>query len=278
MIPRANIVAWRSRAPWATDADVEQDLVITRALVELFSDSFLSDRLAFRGGTALHKLHLDGAYRYSEDIDLVQREPERIGDMLAAIREATESWLGQPGYEQSERGTTFYYDFESEIEPVVPLRLKIEINTREHDNFWPYEKREITVNNPWFSGDAGIPTFRLAELMGTKMRALYQRKKGRDLFDLGLVLEEETVEPAEVVSCCEHYLALDELRVTRAQYEENLLKKMEDREFLEDVDPLLASSVDYAPARACDLVMSELVPELEGDPWQGRSGLEDGGG
>lgn len=127
-------------------------------------------------------------------------------------------------------------------------------------------------------GSVGIPTFRLAELLGTKMRALYQRKKGRDLFDLGLVLEEETVEPAEVVSCCEHYLALDELRVTRAQYEENLLKKMEDREFLEDVDPLLASSVDYAPARACDLVMSELVPELEGDPWQGRSGLEDGGG
>lgn len=278
MIPRANIVAWRSRAPWATDADVEQDLVITRALVELFSDPFLSERLAFRGGTALHKLYLDVAYRYSEDIDLVQREPEPIGDTLDAIREVTESWLGEPGYEQSERGTTFYYDFESEIEPVVPLRLKIEINTREHDNFWPYEKRELEVDNPWFSGGADIPTFRLPELMGTKMRALYQRKKGRDLFDLGLVLEEGRVVPAQVVDCCEHYLALDDQEVTRAQYEENLLGKMEDREFLEDVEPLLASSVDYDPNQACDLVMDELVAELEGDPWKGRSGLGNGGG
>lgn len=269
MIPRANIVAWRSDAPWPDDAQVEQDLVISRTLVELFSESFLSDRLAFRGGTALYKIHLDGTYRYSEDIDLVQCEPEPIGDTPDVIRRVTEPWLGKPAYEQSERGTTFRYDFESEIEPVVPLRLKIEINTREHENFRPYEQREFRVDNPWFSGAARIPTYRLDEMMGTKMRALYQRKKGRDLFDLGLVLADELVSPGEVVTSCQHYLGLTDLDVTRAQYEENLLEKMEDRAFLEDVEPLLASSVDYHPDEACELVMSELVRRLPGDPWQG---------
>lgn len=78
MIPRAQITAWRSVAPWPDDAQVEQDLVLTRALIELFSRDFLRRRLAFRGGTALYKLFLDNPLRYSEDIDLVQRSPEPI--------------------------------------------------------------------------------------------------------------------------------------------------------------------------------------------------------
>lgn len=67
MIPRAYIVEWRSQAPWKTDAHVEQDLILSRALLEIFSDDFLRSALAFRGGTALHKLHLAPAARYSED-------------------------------------------------------------------------------------------------------------------------------------------------------------------------------------------------------------------
>jgi predicted nucleotidyltransferase component of viral defense system len=72
VISRAHITAWRAIAPWSTDAQVEQDLIVSRALVQIFSESTLSSRLAFRGGTALHKLFLNPPSRYSEDIDLVQ--------------------------------------------------------------------------------------------------------------------------------------------------------------------------------------------------------------
>ena len=65
MIPRADIIAWRSRVAWKSDAQIEQDLILSRALVELFSEKFLTMKLAFRGGTALHKLHLAPASRYS---------------------------------------------------------------------------------------------------------------------------------------------------------------------------------------------------------------------
>lgn len=64
MIPTAAITAWRHHAPWALSEQVEQDLVLSRALVELYSDPLLADELAFRGGTALHKLHLRPASRY----------------------------------------------------------------------------------------------------------------------------------------------------------------------------------------------------------------------
>jgi len=57
-------------APWATDVQVEQDLVLSRILVEMFQDASLAEHLAFRGGTALHKLFLSPAAPYSEDVDL----------------------------------------------------------------------------------------------------------------------------------------------------------------------------------------------------------------
>ena len=70
MIPQADIIAWRRVAPWPDDGMVEQDLVLSRALVEIFSDATLAHGLAFRGGTALHKLVLAPPSRYSEDLDL----------------------------------------------------------------------------------------------------------------------------------------------------------------------------------------------------------------
>ena len=79
MIPRMNIIAWSAKAPWADMRQVEQDLIISRALVELFADPMLARELRFRGGTALHKLHLTKPLRYSEDIDLVRTEAGPIG-------------------------------------------------------------------------------------------------------------------------------------------------------------------------------------------------------
>jgi predicted nucleotidyltransferase component of viral defense system len=70
LIPQANITAWRPTAPWPDDAQVEQDLVLTRALIQLFAEPSLAGRIMLRGGTALHKLYIHPACRFSEDIDL----------------------------------------------------------------------------------------------------------------------------------------------------------------------------------------------------------------
>jgi hypothetical protein len=104
VIPKDFITEWRDRAPWVLDRQVEQDLVISRALVDLFSRERIAGALAFRGGTALYKLHLRPAARYSEDIDLVQTEPGGIGPVLDAIHEALDGWLGKPTWKQSESG------------------------------------------------------------------------------------------------------------------------------------------------------------------------------
>ena len=86
MIPRTYITEWKENAQWPDNAQVEQDLIIERALIAIYQDEFLADQLAFRGGTALHKLWLQPQVRYSEDIDLVQVSPAPIGDVLSRFR------------------------------------------------------------------------------------------------------------------------------------------------------------------------------------------------
>ena len=87
MIPQRYIEEWRGIAPWDLDPQVEQDLVIARTIVELFSDDLLKKSLAFRGGTALHKLYITPQVRYSEDIDLVQINAEPVNPILKRMRE-----------------------------------------------------------------------------------------------------------------------------------------------------------------------------------------------
>ena len=94
MIPLAYINEWKEFAPWDMQSMVEQDLILSRILVEIFSDPTLQDQLIFRGGTALHKLCFPRPLRYSEDIDVVQRNAGPIGPIFDALRNVLGHWLG----------------------------------------------------------------------------------------------------------------------------------------------------------------------------------------
>ena len=197
MIPERAIIEWREFVPWIKEQMVEQDLIICRALVAIYNDEFLYSRLAFRGGTALHKLYLSPQSRYSEDIDLVQIQPENIGTILDKLREVL-SFLGKPVIKQKRSNNTMVFRVNSTFPPIMPFRLKIEINCKEHFNVLGLIKMPFTVKNQWFNGSCEITTYQLEELMGTKLRALYQRKKGRDLYDLYKALENKKNE----FQCC----------------------------------------------------------------------------
>lgn len=269
MIPKDFITEWRDRAPWVLDRQVEQDLVISRALVELFSRAPIADALAFRGGTALYKLHMTPAARYSEDIDLAQTSPGGIGGVLDAIHAALDPWLGKPKWKQTEGRVTLSYRFESEDAPPVWLKLKVEINSREHFSVHGLREHRFDVTSRWFTGVASVRTYELDELLGTKLRALYQRKKGRDLFDLGLALERDDVSPERVVEVFAKYMEADGTKVTRAMFEQNLAAKKRDPIFTADMTPLLAHGRTWDFDDAFDRVWTELVGRLAGDPWKG---------
>lgn len=269
MIPRANITAWRKTAPWGDNAQVEQDLVLSRALVELFSRPALAEYAVFRGGTALHKLYFDPPGRYSEDIDLVQRTAGPIGPVVAEIRAALDPWLGSPKWKAGQGRFTLHYRFDTTFTPAVSMRVKIEINTREHFAVHGVTSRAMVVDNPWFSGKADVATYLLPELLGTKLRALYQRKKGRDLFDLALALEHAEFDPHLLVEAFEQYMAFGDTTVTRAQFESNMAAKIADPHFLGDIAALLRIGLAYEPTEAWRRVHAAIVTQLPGAPWKG---------
>ena len=262
MIPEAAIIHWRNVVPWPQDAQVEQDLILCRALIEIFRDPVVSKGALLRGGTALHKVLLRRARRYSEDIDLVQASPGNIGPLIDAIRARLDPLLGEPRRERNPDNVTLRYRVQSEIPPIVPLRFKVEINTREHFSVFDAEHRPFTVRSPWFEGSAELRTYALEELLATKLRALYQRRKGRDLFDLWTAGRRSSADPAKVILAFRRYMERTGRNVSRETFEKNLAEKARSPEFTEDFRPLLTPGTRYDAQAAAQFVRERFLSRL----------------
>jgi predicted nucleotidyltransferase component of viral defense system len=269
LIPRAYIQAWNARAPWPDLRQVEQDLIICRALCDLFNAPALKDKIGFRGGTAIHKLLFKQPLRYSEDIDLVQTRAEPIGATVDAIRDAL-SWLGKCNRKHAGHSMHLVFKFAPETDPQAFLKLKVEINTREHASLNGLKPYPFAVENDWYHGKAQIASFEPEELFGTKLRALLQRRKNRDLFDLHHGFEQLAIDAEKLVACFDHYLALEGQQITRAMAEQRMLQKLTGS-LVEDITPLLPTGVRYGESDAIEAfnrIWTRLVVKLKGEPWK----------
>jgi len=268
LIPRAYLQEWTAKAPWPDLRQVEQDLIICRALCDLFHASELQGKIAFRRGTALHKLLFTQPLRYSEDIDLVQTEAGPIGTTVNAVRKAL-SWLGDCKREQACHSIHLIFRYAPEAETSTKLKLKVEINTREHVCLLGLKRYPFSVNSRWHQAEAEIASFEPEELFGTKLRALLQRRKNRDLFDLYEGLKQLNLDRSKLLTCFDHYLALDGTPIHRAAAEERMLQKLE-RSLTEDIDPLLPAGVHFdepEALRAFAMVWDELIVRIHGEAW-----------
>jgi len=261
MIPQRYIQEWKEYAPWQDDAQVEQDLIITRTIVTIFSDDFLKEHLAFRGGTALYKIYLKPPPRYSEDIDFVQIKAGAIGNILDRLREVIDFFDDSPKIKVKANNNNIIFRFDSEMLPKIPMRLKIEINCREHFSVLGYTEKYIEIKNSWFSGASYVKTFELEELLATKLRALYQRKKGRDLFDLYYAFENLEVNSEKLLYCYFKYIK-NQTSPSSKEFISNLEKKMEDEEFLGDISGLIKPDIKYNHKLAFEFIKKELLEKI----------------
>ena len=157
------------------------------------------------------------------------------------------------------------------------IRIKIETNIAETEFFEEPIAVDHTVDSRWWQGEAKVPTFVLPEMMATKFRALFQRSKGRDIFDLWLVLTTQKPDPDTIVAGLRHYMR--DTVFTYPNLAGNLRDKLEDPDFRSDIDPLAVALPDgYAVETAADLVMEELgvlldnapdPAEIEAGAWRG---------
>ena len=150
------------------------------------------------------------------------------------------------------------------------LKLKVEVNTREHASLQGLKSYAFEVENDWYQAKSEIVSFTPEEIFGTKLRALLQRRKNRDMFDLHYGLETLEIDDADLVACFDHYLKLEGQQITRAIAEQRMLQKLT-ASLIEDIAPLLPTGVRYGESDAVEAfnaVWTRLIMRLKGDTWK----------
>lgn len=242
LIPRPVLAAWRRRAPWRDDRQVAQDLILSVLAIRVASHPQIGGHLAWRGGTCLHKLHLEQARRYSEDLDYVL-----IGKMPhIAIRDALVAVVSGAAMKPSrDEITPNRVNLWADVD--VPaaggaVRVKFEVNCDDVSPAFGLSRIEHKVETRFWNEHAAILTYQPAELVGTKFRALAQRRKGRDLSDLWLARRELAIANEDLAKAAHHYLSYD--GIAPAQLRDRLATHVRDSQFCNDLDALTITPYD----------------------------------
>lgn len=277
-LTQRDILAHQQQVPWPNLRQVEQDLLLCRAMTALFDDAFLKTQIAMRGGTLLHKVHLAPASRYSEDIDLVvigDRPDEHVRKAINRVllgvlgRPTSSAWqavkLAVRNAVKPSKVLRVIYRVHSVADPRgMPLEIVIEANVTERKSYRPISLLPFS----YLFRDEIVATtvngFEMHEMLGTKMRALFQRRRGRDLFDLYWALTEAgtPVNPAEIIELFLYYLQQEGTVATRDEFIGLLQSHLNDRGFLTDMNALLRTGIAYDPIAAGDYVIGSLLKLL----------------
>jgi len=254
MIPASDITKWSTTHPWSTRDNIEQDFLLSQGICEIAGDSLLSDELIIRGGTAFHKLILPKPHRYSEDLDYVRSSAGGIGPIMRQLTAIGE----RLGYKVSSNLSKYPKVFwKGTAESGQPLKIKIEINTYERSPALPLALIHHNVDSEFYSATTDVRAFQPEEMIATKLRALYQRSKGRDLFDIWLSLEVLALDPTLIINAFTPYRSEN---ITSGLAIKNLEKKLSNRQFLEDLNGLaVLGELDYDPTIAGEMVIEKLL-------------------
>lgn len=262
MIPSLHIDRWRLDYPWSATQYVEQDLLLSRLLISLYESPIIQENLIFRGGTALYKLHFNNPHRYSEDLDFVQIKAGPIGEIIGEVRRILNPLFPKkPSYVAHEGRIRLVYSYTAEEAPHPKMKVKIEMNRREHFSVNPIQHHHFECHSSWFEGKALISTYSIEELLGTKIRALYQRNKGRDLFDLYMA-KELNPDIKSVVNIFKVYMEKSGHRMSKNEFSTNLDHKMKNPFFIQDIHPIIHPDIDYAPEKAYKYLFDNYIPFL----------------
>lgn len=141
----------------------------------------------------------------------------------------------------------------------LPAKLKIEINTTEHFQVLPLCSVPFSVQSAWWSGDAKISTYELDELMATKLRALYQRRKGRDLFDLWYVTKNQLINLDRLFDVFNKYCVNVAIHFTKGEFLKNLELKRDHQDFQMDMHALLPTGLKWDFEEAYSFVLDHVI-------------------
>jgi hypothetical protein len=153
------------------------------------------------------------------------------------------------------------YSVPSVSEPGATLTIVVEANVTEREPHRPIVEIPFEFRFRDAVARTLVNGYDIHEMLGTKMRALFQRKRGRDLFDLywALTRAQPAVDPAAVVESFLHYLRQEGGTAGRAAFMGILDSHLADRGFCSDMEPLLRVGLEYDAHEAGEYVKAKLL-------------------
>ena len=122
--------------------------------------------------------------------------------------------------------------------PGRTLTIVVEANVTERNPHRPVVELPFKIPFRGAVLATGVRSFDIQEMLGTKMRALFQRRRGRDLFDLYWALSAPSampIRPDGIVDAFQHYMRQEGTEVPRSEFLEQLELRLSDRGFCSDM-------------------------------------------
>ncbi len=198
-------IKWKAKELGVPVSTVEKDYAISWVLYGLWK-SGLWRQLAFKGGTCIKKAYIAG-YRFSEDLDYTligTIDAEALGELLGKavgfanegpvefMEPLIEERFGVKHHPGELLGFQARIPFRLLSRTGVPARIKMDITLEQYERILlPLQDRPILHNysdSPRFRM-VWVKSYSLEEIFVEKVRALFQRTRPRDLYDVWVLRE-----------------------------------------------------------------------------------------
>lgn len=193
---------------------VEKDYALGWALAGIYAHPELASSWVFKGGTCLKKCFFE-TYRFSEDLDFTLQDESHLDEaFLQRVFSEISEWI----YEQS--GLEFPQDsqkfdifanprgnpscqgklsYRGPVSPRSPPRIKLDLTADERLVLAPVQ---VPIFHPYSDAPDGgimVQSYAYEEAFGEKIRALAERTRPRDLYDVINLFRNTEARPAASV-------------------------------------------------------------------------------
>lgn len=170
----------------------EKDYFLTLVL-QVIAASDIGETLVFKGGTALHHCYLE-QYRFSEDLDFSSNQTVVSLEKVRTIFEKIEYLNIKKDYLS---GATIKIEKIQYVGPLIqPNSLKVEIDLLQNVILPP---QLLKYQNVW-GVDFMASVMDIREICAEKIRAMSDRARYRDFYDMYLILDTHKIDLQEAVS------------------------------------------------------------------------------
>ena len=264
-IKKEQIEEWAAKKHFQEEAHAEIDLRLEFLLNATYQKEWLRKHLIFKGGTALHKIHLKENLRFSEDIDLEHRQNQKMFETINQILHLFEE-LDMEGKGINQKNNYKILSFYNSEITNQRERVKMEIGYKEDFSILGYTEKILDINNVCFASKVLVNTYDINEILSQKTRALYQRFKGRDLYDLFVSRLHPDFDIEKIAKCFIRHMTNkktgNNMMPVEKEFILNIEKKEDNPDFINDIYRCLKTNVEYNQSEAFEWAKKDFVPDL----------------